>query len=64
MLDCPLLTKEDLEFCEYLLLGFSVKAMAKCSTYSEHALESRKSRIKNKVSSEWGKLLFNDNSCF
>ena len=61
MLECPLLTKEDLEFCEYMLLGFSIKAMAKCSTYSEHALESRKSRIKNKVSSEWREILFSSN---
>ena len=64
MLECPLLTKEDLEFCEYVLSGFSIKAMAKCSTYSEHALESRKSRIKNKVPPEWRALLFDNESAF
>ena len=64
MLECPLLTKEDLEFCEYMLAGFSIKTMAKCSTYSEHALESRKSRIKNKVSPEWLETIFSNESSF
>ena len=62
MLDCPLLTREDLEYCEYMLSGFSIKTMAECTTYSEHALESRKSRIKNKVSPAWKEILFSNDS--
>ncbi|MCR5140695.1 MAG: tetratricopeptide repeat protein [Bacteroidaceae bacterium] len=62
MIDCPLLTREDLEYCEYMLSGFSIKTMAECTTYSEHALESRKSRIKNKVSPAWKEILFSNDS--
>ena len=41
-----------------------MKAMVKCSNYSELALESRKSRIKKNVPSEWRNIIFGNDSCF
>lgn len=49
----PDLTKEDLLYCVFLLLGCSKETILLCTRASEGAFKSRKSRIKEKLGKEF-----------
>lgn len=56
---CPELTREDLLYCIFYLLGYSNPIIILCTGSNANALKSRKNRLKNKMSEELCSIVFN-----
>lgn len=59
---CPELTREDLLYCVFYLLGYPNPIIIVCTGSNANALKSRKNRIKNKMNEELRATIFNTDS--
>lgn len=57
---CPELTREDLLYCTFYLLGYSNPIIIECTGTNPNALKSRKNRLKNKMNQELYEQIFNN----
>ena len=55
---CPELTREDLLYCIFYLLGYSNSIIIICAGSNANALKSRKNRLKNKMTKELYSFIF------
>ena len=55
---CPELTREDLLYCIFYLLGYSNSIIIICTGSNANALKSRKNRLKNKMTKELYSFIF------
>ena len=55
---CPELTREDLLYCIFYLLGYSNSIIIICTGRNANALNSRKNRLKNKMTKEIYSFIF------
>jgi tetratricopeptide (TPR) repeat protein len=56
--ECPSLTTSDLQLLIFTLLGCSIRTISICTSISENALRSRKTRMKNKMGEDLYKMAF------
>ena len=56
--ECPSLNIDEVYYCLYAYLGMSTSLIAQCERSNPAVLRKRKSRIKGKLSDEWGNLFF------
>ena len=59
---CPDLTREDLLYCVFYLLGYPNPIIIACTGSNANALKSRKNRIRNKMNEELRSIIFNIDS--
>jgi hypothetical protein len=56
--ECPSLTTSDLQLLIFTLLGCSIRTISICTSISENALRSRKTRMKSKMGEDLYKMAF------
>ena len=52
------LTRQDLEYCAMVILGFNTVQMSYCARVTSHSLHNRRYRMKEKLTPEWYILIF------
>jgi len=52
------LTRQDLEYCAMVILGFNTVQMTYCARVTSHSLHNRRYRMKEKLTPEWYILIF------
>ena len=52
------LTRQDLEYCGMVMLGFTTDQKSCCARVSAHSLHNRRYRMKDKLNAEWYAFIF------
>lgn len=61
--DSPSLSESDLIYCVLVSAGFENTVIADCISISKDSLRMRKIRVREKLTPEWNKLIFQSNCC-